>query len=253
MSKTMISTMLDEVKSEIVAATVPLFIGPHEEQNTRLYKLDFIGNGVYVQYEGHHLILTAQHVMDDVPQNHDVYFRRSNEYSSIPGKFIAARELSTLMIDFGFWLIHPECTLEIPHRPIPQTWILPRQASNQIGFYAIVGYPASAMNKRMVVRAAAITITHEEHILSQYDPNRYLVMKYDRKNQQGTSGPSKGIKPEGMSGCGVYYCTLGSSGKVEALHLVGIFTDYCKKLDLLIAERISYAMSNVRGNSDFRS
>jgi hypothetical protein len=239
--------LVSRVQPRIAAATVPLYLGPVDEPSKPPYKLDFHANGVLVSYGNNPLILTANHVFDDIPKGYEAYYHKtSGEYYSIPGLYQPLAISEAPDLDMGLWVIDPEQRSDIPYYAydfLDGSLNLDAPGGE---FFILAGYPASAFRGRSAFKLITIIALRTNDHLNRYNRNRFIVLKYDRDNQKGSHGPRLGVSPVGMSGCGVYRCSLLPRKGEIVSDLVGIFTDYLKKEDILLVERIDYAMQNIR-------
>ena len=235
----------------LFACTMGLHRIVENDVDSKRVSTDFVGSGVAVRYNGRTFVVTAHHVVEDCGGPDNVYLAQnevggSQDVASFGGQYISPT--SNADLDIGRY--------EIDAIQLQNCSIIPYDVGDRDedyafpggSFYVVGGFPASAVKRRsrrgpFRIGFRTIIALESDTMLSSHPPDSHLVLKYDQKNQakymHGESGTRKGVMPAGMSGCGMYrFSLLPNTEGHYVVRLIAIFTDYDKRLRVLIGTRL---------------
>lgn len=238
-------------------ATVSLHYLKGIHGTSQLAETDLAGNGIVVQNGGKIYMLTASHVVDDCNGPENLFFH----YIDCDGTPVVGTPGGTALTvkskyDADVTRFDFDVTLSYgrPIVPIDISTAEHRIQRGDRSIFLVVGIPASAVNRKTWKGPVRLKMTpiiaRESETYPQTQPKALkLVLDYDRKSQMranGTvSGGQFGVKPDGMSGCGIFELFMPTRPELGCtVRLVAIFTDYCKQRKILIGTRIIPLLDN---------
>lgn len=200
------------------------------------YKL--YGNGVLVEIDSRHFILSAAHVLEE----RDDLWIPVGDNLIIPGgkikysNFIETREKDS--VDIGIMELDSSTVSELKsyYSFLPKDNILFPHVTNEKLLYTFLGYPKSFSKYSPIMESFHsrlffhnnLPAPEQVYLKLNRNSNENIIIKYDRQSSLNirkemlTNGPDL----YGMSGCGLWFTNPSDSYKISEPKLIAIMTDW---------------------------
>lgn len=227
---------------------VPLY------RNDRRGRPAQIGSGFFVRVKNRYLLVSAAHVMRELPETELYYYIEPNRIRKVTGRRILGRvpEGHTDLLDVAGVLLSDDSLppyQAVDKFAVDMSYLRPRYLPRTGKEYVMVGFPASYSKVNPIAGTVAANVhayhtgVATEQIYSQLglSTETHLVLPLDLKVGFDLSGRHRNIpKPQGMSGSPVWVLYEDEEAEdSRTFPLVAIGTTYKKKLKALVATDIA--------------
>lgn len=168
-------------------SVLPIFVGAYDQGAVQ-------GTGTLFRIEREHFLVTAAHVLEDVPDGFSLCVADEPDGSA---PLVLPREVWTVRdkaIDVAVWPLDAEFVRALPNREfltLTSVELSPGPLRN--GLFYIRGYPSRMAVKtplRLHVEpfSYASLLHRPEDKLPNYDPNRHVLLRVEREGNVSTEG-----------------------------------------------------------------
>lgn len=249
---------LNDLFSRIDRYTIPLF--HNDKPDWAACEPEPVGTGVLIEYQRHHILITAAHVVQPYAEcmkrnpyrDEDMYDDPNEAYMSLINigfyldlyYFPLRGEICyTLLnspegnnVDLAVILLEKETVIDLckTKRFVKMDQLESNHDSSENNLYFVYGYPALnynlTSNEISVVPLKLITRGIDLDTIDQlkFNPKYNILVEYNPQKIVAGSGENVEVcSPKGISGCGFWYLDANGS-----LKLVGILTENKFEKDL---------------------
>lgn len=225
-----------------------------------LYKFSPWGSGVLVYINNDYCIFTAAHVTEKVDELNLLYILTFKGIIPIVGELRETDLTHDKNIDVAFIRLEKGLaeTLKQSYEFLPQNKIELNHKAEDTTQYLTLGFPEKNIKidkECHIIKTGSTTLLHKlmkDKVYEKYklDKSLHLIVDYAGKGYDMVTGVKKTIirKPHGMSGCGLWYISINSTGDDYSLDysLIAIMTEYREKpFDSLIGVKVDVIIDGI--------
>lgn len=236
---------------------VPIFV-----EHLSSGKIEQIGTGIFIEFQGAPFIFTAAHVTD-ITEHGSLMVPTKNGISAIDGYMAyvdllpeSKREEDT--IDIAYFRLDANFARSLTSyfKPLHQSRCEIIHNVTEPGVYSVCGYPASKARQKGDVLSSEFAsyrgLSAKSEIYNELNLNSdsSIIIHFRKKNAISPLNGKKmnPLSPRGVSGGGIFYWPAGHelSNDWSLTRLVGIFHTYKERKGLMIGTNLISVVTAVQ-------